>query len=166
MRLFLRLSGVVLFQVAFAGCSNAEPASPSRDTVVTSAEPGGVPTGRSYDPWGCDMPQLIAEALELQERGELLDIRVQRTLWSYAQDNPTDARPWLLLARDSMLREWDGFAVRQYAAAISADARAIEVPFVLEDLLAVARSHASGLEHDEVTALLLDNWGPEVLPRN
>ena len=40
------------------------------------------------------------------------------------EKNPTDARPQLLLAWDSMNREWDGIAVRMYRIAYRADPRA------------------------------------------
>lgn len=59
-------------------------------------------TDLTYDPFEGDMPELMNEAMEKQLAGGLLDIRLQRELFDYTRAHPGDARPWLLLGRDSM----------------------------------------------------------------
>jgi hypothetical protein len=117
----------------------------------------------AYEPFAGEMPEMMSDALKIQMAGELLEPEMQLRLFDYAHGNRNDARPWLLLARDSMLREWGGVAERQYASAIEADARVIETSFVLRDLLIVASEYI-GIEQGEAVALIVDNWGTEALP--
>jgi hypothetical protein len=110
-----------------------------------------------------DAPDLLVTAHRAQLCGEVLDVDVLSAIFQYAQQHPDDARPWLLLARDSMRRQWGGFAVRQYASAITADERVTHDDSVLVDLLHVARNY-DGLEHDEASALIAEAWGARALP--
>jgi hypothetical protein len=116
-----------------------------------------------YEPFAGELPDMMSDALDTLVAGELLEPDVLHQLFDYAHANPNDARPWLLLARDSMLREWGGVAERQYASAIEADPRVLETSFVLRDLLIVASEYI-GIEQGEAVALIVDNWGSEALP--
>lgn len=149
----------------FAGCASApardELAGPATDAV--EIPPESAPSVAAYDPFAGAMPPLMASALATQSEGGLLGLDVQGWLFNYALSHTDDARPWLLLARDSMAREWGGWAERQYASAIESDPRVVEVPFVLADLIIVA-SEFIGIDRDEATLLVVTHWGSDALP--
>lgn len=108
------------------------------------------------------MPEPLMEAWLLQRDGQLLEVALQKELWNYGHAHPHDARPWLLLARDSVRREWTGFAVSQYRLAITADVRAKQEPEVLPYLIGVVRDYVN-FENEEATALIRSAWGTEAL---
>jgi hypothetical protein len=93
-----------------------------------------------------------------------LGVEQQKALYNFGQENKTDARPQLLLAWDSMNREWDGIAVRMYRIAYRADPRAKHDPRMLNDLISVA-SRLEKTEHREATAIIVEAYGGSVLPR-
>jgi hypothetical protein len=130
-----------------------------RDT----SESAPISHAEAYEPFAGEMPDMMSDALDILNAGELLEPDVLHRVFDYAHGNPNDARPWLLLARDSMSREWGGVAERQYASAIEADPRVIETSFVLRDLLIVASEYI-GVEQGEAVALIVDNWGTDALP--
>jgi hypothetical protein len=88
----------------------------------------------------------------------------QRQLYEFGQQNKKDARPQLLLAWDSMNREWDGIAVRMYRIAFRADPRAKDDPSMLRDLLTVA-SRFDRTEFREASEIIKEAYGAEALPR-
>ncbi|HMI90199.1 MAG TPA: hypothetical protein VK509_02495 [Polyangiales bacterium] len=88
----------------------------------------------------------------------------QRQLYEFGKQNKNDARPQLLLAWDSMNREWDGIAVRMYRIAYRADRRAKDDPTMLRDLLAVA-SRFDRTEFREASEIIKEAYGGEALPR-
>lgn len=148
---------MALVTVALAcGC-----AGQVRDEDTSSDERAAGPV----DLFAGDAPDAIVDAHARQLDGELLEIALLRALFELAKAHPGDARPWLLLARDSMQRDWVGFAVRQYASAIEADDRAAQDASVLADLIEVAASGAYGeLERREASALIVDAWGARAVP--
>src|SRR5262249_51545163 len=81
----------------------------------------------THDPFLGEMPEIMRFALEEQRAGRELALKVQRELFNYTRSHPQDARPWLLLARDSMARDSGGFAERQYGSALRADAQVVHV---------------------------------------
>lgn len=93
-----------------------------------------------------------------------LDVEVQKELYHFGQAHKDDARPQLLLAWDSMNREWDGIAVRMYRMAYRADKRAKDEPSMLRDLLAVA-SRFDKTEYDEATEIIREAFGAQALPQ-
>src|SRR5262245_13133069 len=106
--------------VVLAGCFG-EVAEPGASTPPSSKPAEEVEVA---DLFAGDMPDVMVDAHARQLGGDLLEPDVQRELFAYAERHPHDARPWLLLARDSMQRSWPGFAMRQYRSAIEADPRA------------------------------------------
>jgi hypothetical protein len=88
----------------------------------------------------------------------------QRELYEFGKQNKNDARPQLLLAWDSMNREWDGIAVRMYRIAYQADPRAKDDPSMLRDLLTVA-SRFDRTEFRETTEVIKEAYGKDALPR-
>jgi hypothetical protein len=147
-------SGLLSLVLCLAGCAEIVPAD-ERDDGGAETPDGG---RAKYDPFVGELPTLIADARTKQLAGELLDIDVQRPLFEYGKSHPSDPCPWLLLARDSMAREWGGFAGSQYESAIQADVRVIDLPYVLSDLLIVA-SEYTGVEQQAALDLIVDVWG-------
>ena len=88
----------------------------------------------------------------------------QRQLYEFGQEHKDDARPQLILAWDSMNREWDGIAVRMYRIAYRADHRAKDDPSMLRDLLTVA-SRFDRTEFREATEIIKEAYGKDALPR-
>jgi hypothetical protein len=88
---------------------------------------------------------------------------MQKQLYEFGQEHKDDARPQLLLAWDSMNREWDGFAVRLYRMAYRADPRAKQEPSMLRDLLDIA-SRRDRVEFRESVAIVKEAFGELALP--
>lgn len=93
-----------------------------------------------------------------------LEIEEQKSLYDFGKANPKDARPQLLLAWDSMNRDWQGLGVRSYRIAYRADHRAKDDPSMLRDLLEVAGKY-DGIEGSETTELVKEAYGREALPK-
>jgi hypothetical protein len=110
------------------------------------------------DMFAGDMPDLLLEAHVRQLDGETFGLSTLQALYDYAKEHGSDARPWLLLARDSMRNKWVGMAVRQYRSAIAADRRAAEQEGVYEDLLQIASDY-EGVEHREAIEILSSVYG-------
>jgi len=151
-------AGQVADQVATRDATGSDGSAQDRATG------DGVMCGATDDLFAGDMPDLLVDAHARQLGGELLEIEIQRELYDYAVASGDDARPWLLLARDSMRRDWEGFAVRQYASAIETDPCAATQPGVLDDLIAVAATHGGSLERREASALITAAYGTRALP--
>lgn len=136
-----------------------EPPAPTLDAAAPSA-----PAAAAVDLFAGETPDWMI-GLHARVLGkQLLDVTDQKRLYDFGKANPKDARPQLLLAWDSMHREWDGIAVRMYRIAYRADARAKDDPSMLRDLLDVA-SRFDRAEYREVTALIQEAYGQEALPR-
>lgn len=110
------------------------------------------------DMFAGEMPDLLLDAHVRQLDGEALELFTLQVLYDYALQHDSDARPWLLLARDSMRNAWPGLAVRQYRSAIEADPRAAGQRGVYEDLLQIAAAY-EGVEHVEAIAVLSSVYG-------
>jgi hypothetical protein len=134
-----------------------------------SAPVGGEPedaedAGGPIDLFEGPMPDLLAQAHRLQQNGVLLEIPLQREIYDYGRTHTDDARPWLLLARDSVRREWAGFAVSQYGLAIEADVRAKRQPEVLPFLIEMVAEYV-GYENEQATELIRSAWGTAALSK-
>jgi hypothetical protein len=93
-----------------------------------------------------------------------LNVVLQKKLYDFGQEHKDDARPQLLLAWDSMNRDWDGIGVRMYRIAYRADARAKHEPRMLSDLISVA-SRFDRVEFRESSALIVEAYGASAQPR-
>jgi hypothetical protein len=140
------------------GCAGTRAPAPTHELKATTAN-----APELYDPFVGDAPHIITEALAEQASGKLLDIDLQRALFDYAHSHLDDARPWLLLARDSMARAWGGWAERQYASALEADPRVVSADGVLSDLMIVATDY-QGSDQTEATQLIVEHWGDTAIP--
>lgn len=127
-----------------------------------AADPTLTQPGEGEDLFAGELPEVLVVAHVRQLDGELLDIDLLRDLHTHGLEHGHDARPWLLLARDSMLRTWAGIAVRQYRIAIEADPRAADQALVLKHVVAIAAGF-DGIEHRESSALLSSVWGESAL---
>jgi hypothetical protein len=145
--------------VVVSGCMQGyQPMAGSGDEVPAAQSALTV-----YDPFVGEQPSVILEARQQQLNGKLLGIPIQRELFELGQTDLKDPRPWLLLARDSMARDWVGFAMRQYGSALAADRRVIRTEGVLEDVLDTAIIY-TGVEESDANAMLMEYWGVAALP--
>lgn len=154
--------------------SSDEPEAPATASAV--ARPPAANTGSAQisapapkpaappevDLFAGEMPDFMANAHAKVLDKKWLGAPEQRQLFDYGKQNPTDARPQLLLAWDSMNREWDGIAVRMYRIAYRADPRAKQDPSMLRDLLRVAATH-DRVEYRETTEIVREAYGGEAL---
>jgi hypothetical protein len=106
------------------------------------------------------MPDFMADIHKRVLDRQLLDVSDQKELYEYGRAHKDDARPQLLLAWDSMNREWDGIAVRMYRMAYNADQRAKDDPTMLRDLLEVA-SRYDTVEFDEARGVIARAYGAQ-----
>lgn len=153
----------VMVILALGGCA-ADVAAPEVQDESGARAMAVAPEGtEDYDPFAGEMPDLLVDAHARVLDGEWLDLGTMKALWEYAQRQPNDARPWLVLALDSMAEDVHGFAVTQYRAAFEADARSADYAPMLPDVLAIAMGHR-GFEYDEAVALMAEAWGERALP--
>jgi hypothetical protein len=136
-----------------AGARAAAPAAPAK-----AAEPT-----LDVDLFAGPMPDFMTEAHARTLDKKWCDVTLQKKLYQFGQEHKDDARPQLLLAWDSMNREWYGIAVRMYAIAYRADKRSKHDPSMLRDLLFVAARH-DRVEYKEASELIREAYGEEALP--
>lgn len=150
---------VLLMSCGYTGCAaELQQGDVSEDAVEPTAS-----ELTEYDPFEGYLPALILDAQLQQQGGKLLDIGIQRQLFESGQENASDPRPWILLARDSMARDWVGFAMRQYGLALRADARVTRTHNVLSDVIHTAVIYTS-VEESDANALLAEYWGRNAVP--
>jgi hypothetical protein len=158
---------------AGAESSQAEPPAPSSTALPSVAEgslreqpktpPRTAPASTATDLFAGAMPDFMAAThLRVLDK-QPLEIPEQKQLYNWGKEHPDDARPQLLLAWDSMNRDWQGIAVRMYRIAYRADRRAKADPSMLRDLLAIA-SRFDGVEGSESTEVVKEALGGEALP--
>jgi hypothetical protein len=144
---------------AYAAVPSAVPAPSGENNAAPVPAPAPEP---AVDLFAGEMPDFMANAHARVLDKKPLGAPDQKRLYEHGQDNPNDARPQLLLAWDSMNREWDGIAVRMYRIAYRADARAKQDPSMLRDLLQVASTH-DRVEYRETTEIVREAFGGEAL---
>ena len=131
--------------------------------AATKAAPSASPT-LDVDLFAGAMPDFMAEAHGRVLDKKWLDVSMQKQLYHFGQEHKDDARPQLLLAWDSMNREWYGIAVRMYRISYRADRRAKYDPSMLRDLLWIA-SRYDRTEFRETVEIMKEAYGEEALPR-
>lgn len=147
-------------QPAGSAPTAAQPAQPLANNAPE--QPAAAPAEPAVDLFAGEMPDFMATIHARVLDKKPLGAPDQRELYEYGKKNPTDARPQLLLAWDSMNREWDGIAVRMYRIAYRADPRAKEDPNMLRDLIRVASTH-DRVEYRETTEIVREAYGGEAL---
>ena len=161
---------------AAAGSSEAEPSAaaapppePAKAMAATAPKepepaPAVEPSGLDADLFAGPMPDFMADAHARTLDKKWLHVSVQKKLYDFGQEHKDDARPQLLLAWDSMNREWYGIAVRMYRIAYRADKRAKHDPTMLRDLLDIATRYDK-TEFRETVEIMQEAYGEEALPR-
>jgi hypothetical protein len=142
-----------------------EKAPVADDAPADEAEaptPSPVPTKPAVDLFAGEMPDFMAEAHARVLDKKPLGSPDQKELYDFGKQNPKDARPQLLLAWDSMNRDWDGIGVRMYEIAHRADARVKEDPRMLQDLLRVAAGHDK-VEYRDTVRLVQEVYGSDAI---
>lgn len=134
-----------------------------KQPAAKAAAPSGSPT-LDVDLFAGPMPDFMADAHARVLEKKWLDVSIQKQLYNFGQEHKDDARPQLLLAWDSMHREWYGIAVRMYRISYRADRRAKYDPSMLRDLLFVA-SRYDRTEFREAVEVIREAYGEEALPR-
>lgn len=145
-----------------------EPSAAAMGATPPSAPPPPAPSaaepGLDSDLFAGPMPDFMADAHARTLAKQWLHVSVQKQLYTFGQEHKDDARPQLLLAWDSMNREWYGIAVRMYRIAYRADKRAKHDPTMLRDLLFIA-SRYDKTEFRETVEIIREAYGEEALPR-
>jgi hypothetical protein len=157
-----------------AAATNDEPPPVVEQAPVrpaTGGAPAATPTpapaadpSLDVDLFAGPMPDFMAEAHARTFEKKWCDVNLQKKLYNFGQEHKDDARPQLLLAWDSMNREWYGIAVRMYRISYRADKRAKHDPSMLRDLLFIAARYDK-TEFRETVELIRDAYGEEALPR-
>jgi hypothetical protein len=137
--------------------SPGRPATPQARTTPAAPAP-------AVDLFAGTMPDFMADAHARVLAKKLLDVGDQKQLYDYGRAHRDDARPQLLLAWDSMNREWDGVGVRMYRMAYHADKRAKDDPSMLRDLLEVASKYDT-VEFTEARNIISEAYAAQALPQ-
>lgn len=105
-------------------------------------------------------PELISKAYQVVANRRSLQSDRLKEIYDYAKSHPGDARPYLIMAMDSMNRGWYAFAAGHYANAAKEDPRAKQDPGMLRDLVFIA-----GRQHDfeRAQTALIDLYGASAL---
>ena len=97
--------------------------------------------------WEEPGPELLDETYDfLTNDTRKLRSTLTKQLYDYGRENPTDARPQLLLAFDDMKRGWWSTAVTHYKLAFDADPRAKQEPRLVRHLAFVAGDPKHGAD--------------------
>lgn len=142
---------------------SAKAAVPTQAPAAPAAAPAQ-PIAPDSDLFAGPMPDFMVDLHARVLDKKWLGAPQQRELYEFGKQNKNDARPQLLLAWDSMNREWDGIAVRMYRVAYHADKRAKDDPSMMRDLLTVA-SRFDRTEFREATEVIKEAYGKDALPR-
>lgn len=142
----------------------AAPVAPAATTQAAQPVPGVARDPNAIDLFAGAMPEWMQQIHDRAAAGKSLDVEEEKQLFNFGQEHKDDARPQILLAWDSMNRNWWGFAVRLYKAAYEADPRAKEDPTMLRDLVEIA-SRYDTVEYRESVELIKTAFGEEALPR-
>jgi hypothetical protein len=139
-------------------------AAPAAATKAAKTAPAKATPTLDVDLFAAPMPDFMTPMHARTQEKQWLDVSDQKQLYEYGQQHKDDARPQLLLAWDSMNREWYGIAVRMYRIAYHADKRAKYDPSMLRDLLWVAARY-DRTEYREAVEIIREAYGEEALPR-
>lgn len=153
-------------EVAPAVAAAQDPVPAKKPAAVAEAEAAaeGAAQGDGVDLFAGEMPDFMAEYHLRVLQKKKLGAHMQKELYNWGQENKSDARPQLILAWDSMNRDWEGIAVRMYRIAYRADNRAKDDPTMLRDLLKIAAKY-DRTEYRETVAIIKEAYGEEALPR-
>jgi len=146
----------------------AEPLPPATAAATqprtqTQTKPGSAvpPAQRARDPWQEAVPEGLAPIRERLERGARLNEGGLGPAYAFARKNPSDPRPWLLIAHAYAQLDWLSDSVERYERAYHADPTCRGDPHMLEDLLKAAAHRSAGRN---AARAIRDIYGAEALP--
>ena len=90
--------------------------------------------------------------------------RTRKQLYEFGREHRDDARPQLLLAWDSMNREWDGFGVRITAWLTLPTERAKDDPRMLRDLIEIEPLR-HGRVQGSARSIMREAYGAQAVPQ-
>lgn len=124
--------------------------------------PAPSPTLEAIDLFAEPAPEIISRGHEFAAAGRPLRSSKVKMVYDYGQSHPGDARPFLILALDSMNRGWYDFAIDHYRKATREDPRAKQDPRVLRDLLKMSgKKYQSAKARDAIVEI----YGAQALPQ-
>jgi serine/threonine-protein kinase len=129
----------------------------------TQAKPAsaGAPSPRVRDPWQEAVPEALKPIRDSLERGMRLNEGALGPAYAFARQNPSDPRPWLLIAHAYAQLNWLSDSVERYQRAYRADPTSRGDPHMLEDLLKAAAHRGAGRTAARV---IRDVYGAEAIP--
>jgi hypothetical protein len=141
-------------------------ASPQKNAAQPSVKPAPAPTPAEppVNLFADPMPDFMSKSYAAVLDKKWLDADQQKELYNWGKEHKDDARPQLILAWESMNRDWKGLSVRMYRMAYRADHRAKDDPSMLRDLLHIASQYDT-VEYREASDVIRDAYGEEALPK-
>jgi hypothetical protein len=133
------------------------------DTTQAPAKPAtaAAPGQPARDPWLEPVPEALKPIRDSLEHGTHLGEGALGPAYAFARQNPSDPRPWLLIAHAYAQLNWLSDAVERYQRAYRADPSARGDPQMLDDLLKAAAHRVAGRNAARV---IRDVYGAEALP--
>jgi len=139
----------------------AAPPAAARDEASAPARRERSPEGSARDPWRDPVPRALRSMHDRIERGAHLSQRSLRPAYTYAHQNPSDPRPWLLLGHAYAQLDWLTDSVERYVHAHQIDSASRGDPQMLADLLKAAAHPAAGAA---AARAVREIYGAEALP--
>jgi hypothetical protein len=141
------------------------PASAPPPAAAAGAQPppagAETPGPKARDPWQEAVPEALAPLRDKLERGVRLNEGALGPAYAFARENPSDPRPWLLIAHAYAQQNWLSDSVERYQRAYRADPTCRGDPQMLEDLLKAAVHRVAGRK---AARAIRDIYGAEALP--
>jgi serine/threonine-protein kinase len=136
---------------------------PPADAPQTQAKPttAAAQAQRARDPWQDAVPEALKPIRDSLERGTRVNEGALGPAYAFARQNPSDPRPWLLIAHVYAQLNWLSDSVERYQRAYRADPTSRGDPQMLEDLLKAAAHRNAGRSAARV---IRDIYGAEALP--
>ena len=149
-----------------------EPPAPSPAKAQTAADEGPSeqpeppqtqhpPRARARNPWRAPVPKALKPIHDRLNRGAHLTQRALAPAYEFANKNPGDPRPWLLLGHAYAELDWFSDSVDRYVRADHVDSTSRGDPQMLPDLLKAAAHPAAARP---AARAIRDIYGAEAIP--
>lgn len=115
-----------------ASATSAARTAEDRDADAAASDPGDRFASAVFQG---PATELINDARTRVAAEKRLPANMRMDLYRYGKENPTDARPQLLLAIDEMRLRWYDAAMEHYEKALKADPRTVDDKQVLHELV-------------------------------
>jgi serine/threonine-protein kinase len=148
--------------VAQAPAPNPQTTTPPAPSATQTKPATAVAPGqRARDPWQEPVPDALKPIRDKLQRGEKLNEGALGPAYVFARQNPSDGRPWLLIAHAYTQLGWTSDSVERYQRAYHADPASRGDPQMLEDLIKAATHRTAGRK---AAKAIRDMYGAEALP--